>query len=357
MKKLTTWFLLLLLVTSLIPAFNPIVKAAPFTWYVSPTGSDTYSGSDAGDILHPFKTLQKAINVSGTSDTIYLRGGNYNNIYPKTQGLLINKSGTAGAWYTIAGYPGERAVLNGAGYPLDLGYALLRIGTTSTFISYVRITHLVIENVTTASNSSAGILACAGSTGASHHIRIDNCTIQNCAHRGLEFWANDPDTAFLVNNITVENCSINNTNTKPGSKHEGVTFSGCEDISFHDNINMNCPKIMLDLASNTKNGRIFKNTFITKVNSAIKLDGSQSASPAEYDSNISIYNNLFSGGGQTGLKIGCEYTGGCNNITVYNNIFNMYNITGSQVGIKFEGNTSYTQWFADITIKYNTIYV
>ena len=352
MKKFTTWSLVVLLSMSLIPVFSPLVKAYPSTWYVSPKGSD----SNIGDFVHPFKTLQKAINVSSPSDTIYLRGGNYNNIYPKTQGILINKGGTAGAWYTIAGYPGERAVLNGAGHPLQNGYALLRIGTSSAFISYVRITNLVIENVTAASTSSAGILACAGSRGASNHIRIDNCTIQNCAHRGLEFWSNYPDTAYLVNNITVENCIINNTNTDPASMHEGVTFCGCKDISFHDNINMNCPKIMLDLGGNTKNGKIFKNTFITKVNSGIKLDGSQSVSPAEYVSNISIYDNLFSGVGQTGLKIGCEYTGGCNNITVYNNIFNMYDPSGgSQDGIALQRAAHYTTWFSDITIKYNTI--
>ena len=70
MKKLTTWLFVLLLVISLIPSFSPIVKASPVTWYVSLTGSDTYSGSDVGDINHPFKTLQRAINVSGTSDTI-----------------------------------------------------------------------------------------------------------------------------------------------------------------------------------------------------------------------------------------------------------------------------------------------
>ncbi|VVB62048.1 Uncharacterised protein [uncultured archaeon] len=113
---------------------------------------------------------------------------------------------------------------------------------------------------------------------------------------------------------------------------------------------------MLDVGSNTKNMKIFKNIFITSLGSGIKLDGSQSITPM-YDSNISIYNNLFSGGGQTGLKIGCEYTGGCNNITVYNNIFNMYSRTGTQIGIKFERATGYRHWFADITIKYNTIYV
>jgi hypothetical protein len=134
---------------------------------------------------------------------------------------------------------------------------------------------------------------------------------------------------------------------------EGITFSGCKDVTFHHNTITHCPKIMLDLANNTKNCRIYKNTIITTTGSGIKLDGSQSTKVNAWDENISIYNNYFSGT-YTAIKIGVEKKGGCKNISFYNNIINT---KSSYPGIKLEGATGYTQRLENIIIKHNTIQV
>jgi hypothetical protein len=341
-KKITASLLIFILFVQLLPLVNFGEATSPSTWYVSPTGNNRNSGN----ITHPFQTVQKAIDTSHNGDTIYLREGTYNKISSPITGILINRIGIPDSWYTIAGYPGERVVLNGRGCALSTNYALLCIGTATQGESYIRITNIVLEN-----SSQDGIRVAQQGTHTSHHIRIDNCTINNCMDRGLLFWSTNPNRAWC-HNLTVENCTITKTQTSY-SMGEGVTFSGCKDVSFHHNTITNCPKIMLDFANNTKNCAVYKNTIVTTQGTGIKLDGSQSTTVSAWDENISIYNNNFSGT-YTAIKIGVEKKGGCKNISIYNNIINT---KSSYPGLKLEGVTGYTQRLETIVIKQNTIQV
>lgn len=342
MKKIAASLLVFLLFIHLIPIITPEGMMTSSTWYVSPTGND----KNSGDIMHPFQTLQKAIMASSNGDTIYLRAGNYDMISSHAKGILIDRSGTPDSWFTISGYPGERAVINGQGYTQSPNSALVRIGTATSGQSYVRITHVIVEN-----SSRDGIRVAQQGTQTSHHIRVDNVTINNCSYRGLMFWSTNPNKAWC-HNLTVENCTINNTQSSL-SMGEGITFSGCKDVTFHHNTLTHCPKIMLDLANNTKNCNIYKNTIVTSTGSGIKLDGSQSTKVSAWDENISIYNNHFSGR-YTAIKIGVEKKGGCKNISFYNNIINT---VSSYPGVKLEGATGYSQLLDNILITHNTIQV
>lgn len=58
-------------------------------YYVSPTGSD----SNAGSLTAPFATLQKGNDVAAAGDTVWLRGGTYQN----TKQIKLNKSGKSDA--------------------------------------------------------------------------------------------------------------------------------------------------------------------------------------------------------------------------------------------------------------------
>ncbi|MBP3512770.1 MAG: DUF4990 domain-containing protein [Prevotella sp.] len=90
-------------------------------FYVAPDGSDAASGS----VTAPFATLKKAIERASAGDVIYLRGGTYK---PSEQEIMgyqegdlyacvynLTKSGTAEKPLTIAGYAGERAVIDLSG--------------------------------------------------------------------------------------------------------------------------------------------------------------------------------------------------------------------------------------------------
>ncbi|MDX3520599.1 RICIN domain-containing protein [Streptomyces scabiei] len=101
------------LLTSLT-APTPASAATQATYYVSPDGND----SDSGTISAPFKTLQHArdvvrtVNDDMTGDiNVFLRGGTY----PVTSTINFTSadSGTNGNRVVYAAYPGEKPVLEG----------------------------------------------------------------------------------------------------------------------------------------------------------------------------------------------------------------------------------------------------
>jgi hypothetical protein len=326
--------------------------------YVGTNGSDAAGN---GSKNNPYKTLQKAINVTQIGDTIYLRGGNYNNVYPKTTGWRLKTNGTALDWFTVAGYPGERAVLNGNGYPLADGCSLLNVGYSGKHLQYVRVTNLIIENVTGSYDSNFALAGEAWAQsaygGANHHIRIDNITINNCPNGAIKF--TNEQVPALINNISVESCIIDNTCYKSGYMGECISLSGCKDFVVKDNLVTRCKKAMI-LAGcsgqNSKNGRIFgnilKSVTSTKSTHCIYLcagTGSQGGTL----SNVSVYKNLMINTNDSALCLGIEDSNGkMNNISIYNNI--IYHT--ANVGMKIQQNGAYTQFFDNITLKHNTFF-
>ena len=77
--------------------------ASGTSWYISPSGSD----SNSGTISSPFFTLNKAWSAAKAGDIIYARGGTYR--FTSRQNL-IGKNGTASDTIKIWAYPGERPV-------------------------------------------------------------------------------------------------------------------------------------------------------------------------------------------------------------------------------------------------------
>jgi hypothetical protein len=81
------------------------------TYYVSPSGSDSNSGTDYGS---PFGTFGKAIGLAGAGDTIYALGGTYN----LNNRIYISKSGGTDNPINLLAYPGETPILDFSGESL-----------------------------------------------------------------------------------------------------------------------------------------------------------------------------------------------------------------------------------------------
>ena len=79
--------------------------AAENVYYVSPDGDDANPGS----FDQPWRTIQHAVDNVGLGDTIWVRGGIYN------EGVVVAISGLPGLPITLIGYPGEAAMLDGNG--------------------------------------------------------------------------------------------------------------------------------------------------------------------------------------------------------------------------------------------------
>ncbi len=102
------------------------------TYYVATTGNDSNSGSSSS----PFLTVQRGVNAASAGDTVYLRGGTYN------QTVSISKSGSSGSPITISGYPGETAIIDGQKtIPADSNTALFYV-----WANYVTLQDLTIQN-------------------------------------------------------------------------------------------------------------------------------------------------------------------------------------------------------------------
>jgi parallel beta-helix repeat protein len=85
------------------------------SFYVSSTnGNDRSSGTDQNT---PFASLQKAADVAGAGDTVYVMPGNYSNSDPNQNVVTIKNSGTAGAPITFKAFdPNNKPVIKVRNY-------------------------------------------------------------------------------------------------------------------------------------------------------------------------------------------------------------------------------------------------
>ncbi|WP_219884663.1 right-handed parallel beta-helix repeat-containing protein [Merismopedia glauca] len=89
-----------------------IAAAVRRTYYVSATGNDSNTGLSEST---PFKTIQKAADLSNPGDTVLIMNGVYKNGYD-SQVVSITRSGTANAWITFKAYPGHYPKLKHNGW-------------------------------------------------------------------------------------------------------------------------------------------------------------------------------------------------------------------------------------------------
>ncbi|MBI3182656.1 MAG: DUF1565 domain-containing protein [Myxococcales bacterium] len=125
-------------------------------FYVSPAGSDSAPGTQA----QPFQTIRRALAGLQSGDSVYVRAGTYR------EQLQLATSGGPSGYVTLAGYPGETAVLDGnAGAIANL--------LTLSGADYVRIRSLTFQN--------AGASLIRVDNG-SDHVLIENCILREPAY-------------------------------------------------------------------------------------------------------------------------------------------------------------------------------
>ena len=106
------------------------------TYYVSTSGNDTNPGTEQ----QPFKTIQKAADSVAAGDTVYVKGGTYN------EQIRITASGTAGNYITFLPYNNETVVIDGAGSKvsnMDIG---VNSGGSAQGGDFVRVSNFKFYN-------------------------------------------------------------------------------------------------------------------------------------------------------------------------------------------------------------------
>jgi len=143
------------------------------TWYLSPTGSDSYSGTTTNA---PLATVMAAQAKAASGDTVYILAGTYNlatNVYNSVQDNvyavvnLINKNGI-----TYAAMAGTRPVFNFSGVN-PTGDRVAAFWVTASGVTFQGFDVVgVQENITTGNNQSIGFAIWGGGSCTWNEVRV-----------------------------------------------------------------------------------------------------------------------------------------------------------------------------------------
>jgi hypothetical protein len=251
-------------------------------------------------------------------DTLYLRAGTYNQIVSLTQ------SGTSGSRITIAGYPGETAIID--------GYYSIPSGCYDFLVTIIG-SHVTFKNIKVQNSYGGGIATGGASTG----IQFINVVVDYTGETGLVL----AGSYNLADHVTVTRngrrygfgcatwggalCTAGSHNTIQNSivydnKGEGLAaYSNSTNSIIQDNISFNNQSVGLYLDSTT--GAIVRR-------------------------NLIYYSSSWNLSSARCLTIGAE-TGQASNLTIVNNF-----LMGGFVNLETD---SILTELTNVTIAYNTI--
>ena len=210
------------------------------TYYVSPTGSDSNSGTFGS----PWATLVHANALAQPGDTVLFLPGTYN----LSAGLFFGTSGSALAPITLAAAAGPNtAILDGTGTPAGTTLLLVQANNITTQnlqfqnspnggLSYIAtsakpIANPVVRGCTSMSCQSGGLYI-GGSGGSTGPIvtnpivtgnTVHDCVQENSA-RNLSSWPAALTVAFSTGGSIVGNTSYQNFG-------EGIDLDRCSNIN------------------------------------------------------------------------------------------------------------------------------
>jgi len=108
-------------------------------YYVAPNGSDSANGSEG----QPFATMARGQQAAAAGDTVFFRAGTF--LFTSSSasdGIVLNKSGSAGNLIKYFAYPGEKPVLDFSGITTQA-----RIHGISVTGNYIHLRGFEIRNV------------------------------------------------------------------------------------------------------------------------------------------------------------------------------------------------------------------
>jgi hypothetical protein len=266
--------------------------------------------------------VQKALNTLQAGQVAYVRAGTY------AENLLLSRSGSASAPFTVRNYPGERPVLQaGSGQsdnmPLQLGNGA----------AYVRFQGLIFQGATGPSTTDID------AWGNAHDIELSACEIRGSERQGFFSEAS-------TSSIQILGCNIHdNGGSGPTQLDHNVYMQG------HGHVIANCR------IANAPNGFdvqiypssdhiiVTENTIVGAFRDGI-IVGSDGGGTT---SNLTIVNNVIAFNGRYGISTYWGGTVGTSNVATMNVVWG--NGAGQLVGngITYTANTIADPRFVDRT--------
>ncbi|MEH2325714.1 MAG: right-handed parallel beta-helix repeat-containing protein [Nostoc sp.] len=177
------------------------------TYYVSGTGNDNNTGISSSS---PFKTIQKAANLTNPGDTVLIMNGVYTNASPNGQVVSITRSGEANAWIKFKAYPGHSPKIQHNGWNgilIHNGASYIEINGLEVIGNNANVTlDYAMSEKTNKSNplTNGNCISLDGrKNGHIHHIRIVNNKVHGCGGTGIS--AIQSDYVTVDNNVVFDN--------------------------------------------------------------------------------------------------------------------------------------------------------
>lgn len=272
------------MVTAVLTGILHANAASAATFYVATSGND----ANPGTLASPFRTIAKGLAVIRAGDTLYIRGGTYN------EGINSNHQTipTGTSWSDaplISGYSGETVVLTG------------HLNMDHSYIQYVVFSNLVLDG------------GAASFFNGAHHVRLQNSVVKNAATQGIH-GAYTSDIQFI--NLKVHNNGSTKYDHGIYAAIKNMLIDGCE---FYDNSGYGIH--IYDTSGSRADNSIIRNNRVYNNRGAAGVILS-------YGTNIQFYNNIV----YNNLNgVSANYS--ASNVQFYNNtIYNHPQGSGVEVG-------------------------
>nr|MDZ8234534.1 right-handed parallel beta-helix repeat-containing protein [Nostoc sp. ChiQUE02] len=306
------------------------------TYYVSGTGNDKNSGLSTSS---PFRTIQRAANLTGPGDTVFIMNGEYKNVGQSGSALYIKRSGKANAWIRYKAYPGHFPKIRHnvwSGIDLSKGVSYIEINGLEIIGNNANITlAYALSQKSNTSNplTNGSCINIDGRKGPVHHINILNNKVHDCGSAGI--------SVISADYVKVDNNTVYN--------NAWYSVYGCSGISFLKNWNSDDNRGYKMFATNNRvyNNRMYVPWIsvgkITDGNGII-VDNLKQGKNGPYKGRTLVANNITYKNGGSGihahdsehvdivnntaylnqqspeLKKGQIYAGYSNDVKIFNNI-------------------------------------
>jgi parallel beta-helix repeat protein len=246
--------------------------------FVSPQGSDSNPGTRA----KPWRTIEKALEMSKPGRAIYVRAGTYR------EWATLTKSGKSSALIVVRAFPGERPVLVG------------RLKITG---SYFRISGLVFDGRT--SSESGVLLYISGGD----HGEIDHNEFRNAALSGIYLGEaeNPSDQVQIVSNHVHDNGSHDNLD-------HGIYAGYARDGVIANNIIEHNHAQGIKLGPGAERILVTQNTIVANGRSGVMVSGSE----RWRSSDDLIVNNIVAYNADWGIRTFWQESPGHDNVAERN---------------------------------------
>ena len=289
------------------------------TYYVSPRGLDSNSGTEAS----PFKSIQKGADVVNPGDTVIVKDGVYVDTNEDNIVVKISTSGTSKAWITFKSKNKWGAVLDGKNNKTLYGISLI------SGSSYIHIEGFEIKNM-----GQDGFYSNTGSsyvnilknkihhTGSQRIYEKDICYGMNGAFDGAKSTYHNYDSNILYSNGRLEvksSTCIDGPTACCHMSHDHGIYTRGQNNTIQNNIfydHDNGWGIQISPESDTLN--IINNTFSDPNPHRLGQIVIWGQYDQGYPDNINIKNNIFNKA--KGSSIYCSGAKKSKNIVIENNL-------------------------------------